>query len=57
MIYLVFSKAIASSTGTILQIDDISPLVGKDIISFAKGSNPIFIASVAFVFFFSLYGK
>ena len=32
----------------------IFPLIGNDIIILASGSNPIFIASVAFVFFFSL---
>ena len=30
--------------------------VGKDIIIFASGSKPFLIASVALVFFFSLYG-
>ena len=34
----------------------ISPLAGKDIIILANGSSPFLIASVALVFFFSLYG-
>ena len=56
---MYFAPIIASSLVFTLSFKNFSTsfnFIGKDIIIFASGSKPFFIASVAFVFFFSLKG-
>ena len=60
IMYLAPSNALVSSfTFSLINLSDnflISPFKGQDIIILASGSSPFLIASVALVFFFSLYG-
>jgi len=52
-----FSTVSTFSVINFFAISSKLPVVGKDIIILASGSKPFLIASVAFVFFFSLYGR